>query len=83
MIMAVVVLVLTLIARSTEENAVVLVVLPIMLLAAISLVVIDILAYREDKKNGKQPGFATFIRSISLVVTTLLFVAAVLINTIL
>ncbi len=82
MIAAVILLILAVFARFTDEKTAALTVLPVMSVAAASLAVVDILAYQKDKREGKHPGLAAVIKIISLVVITLLLIAAVVINTI-
>ncbi len=83
MIIAILLLILALAARFTDKNTAAAVVLPIMSLVAVALAVVDILAYRKDKREGKQPGLASLIRIISLIVITLLLIAAAVINIVL
>ena len=80
---AVIFLCLAIFARFTDESTAARVVLPIMSLVAVSLAVVDILAYRKDKRVGKDPGISGVIRIIGLVVITLVLILAAISNTIL
>ena len=83
MITAVILLILAIIARFTDENTAAMVVLPTMSLVAVSLAVFDILAYCKDKRGEKEPGLGALIRIISLIVITLILIATAVINIIL
>ncbi len=82
MITAAVILVIALIARFTDETAANFI-LPLMAIAVAALSVIDIIAYRKDKREGSEPGIASLIRIISLIVIALLLIVATVINIIL
>ena len=81
-ITAALILMLAILARFTDEAAANFI-LPLMAIAMAALSVIDIIAYRKDKREGSEPGIASLIRIISLIVVALLLIAAAVINTVL
>ncbi|MBQ8248772.1 MAG: hypothetical protein IJY93_02660 [Clostridia bacterium] len=83
MVTAVLLLAAALFARFTDEATAANYVLPLMSLAMVILSVIDIIAYRKDKREGREPGITALIRIISLIVIALLLITATVINLVL
>ncbi len=83
MITAVLLLAAALFARFSDGDAAAGFVLPFMAIAMALLSVIDIIAYRKDKKEGSAPGLSAIIRIISLIIISLLLIAAMVINLVL